>query len=60
MFHGDGGGALASRSAVAGGEDEGPDRILYSYLEVLFLILEDAFVIFLFWGVLLVILCMLH
>ena len=57
---GDGGGTLASRSAVADGEDEGPDRISYSYLEVLFVILENASVISLFFGVLLVILYQPH
>ena len=60
LFPGDGGGALASRCAVVGNEDEGPDHVFSSYLEVLFVILENASVISLFFGVLLVILYQPH
>ena len=54
MFPGDDGGALALRSMAVGGEDKGPDRVLCFSLEVLFINLEDATVIFFSLGVLLV------
>ena len=54
MFPGDDGGALASRSMAVGNEDTGPDCVPCVSLEVLFVILEVATVIFLFFEVLLV------
>ena len=54
LFPGDNGDALALRFMAVGGEDKGSNCVLCFQLEVLFVSLEDATVIFLFFGFLLV------